>query len=159
MIQYGKWYTIPQFKAYEFIIIDLKTDPNLNTLNYVPILHIDSENKLAHTVRSFKMPNVYPYGYYLPYSHTTKGKESLYYEMTNFEDLRKRLTVTEIIQLIIDYPEYAKIMPDIHTIVGNTRNSVLPWERSDRQKRDPAKREVNSAGSLFRGLIKNKEDI
>ena len=28
MIQYGKWYTIPQFKAYEYITIDLKRDPD-----------------------------------------------------------------------------------------------------------------------------------
>ena len=99
-----------------------------------------------------------PKGYYLPYEHKVRGKKSLYYELTNYENLRKRLSVDNIIYLILHQPEQAILMSNDHIMIGNTRNTVLPWERIDRQSSDPHKRESrqNSAGSLFSGLIRKK---
>lgn len=154
------WYTIPQYKGYEFMIIHF--DPGLGMIppmpSYVPSIYIDQNRGICHSVRSFKFLKRYPKGYYLPYEHKVRGKKSLYYELTNYENLRKRLSVDDIIYLILHQPEQAILMPNDHIMIGNTRNTVLPWERIDRQSSDPHKRESrqNSAGSLFSGLIRKK---
>lgn len=152
------WYTIPQFRGYEFYIDTFNEILTLPRSMYMPVYYIDTEKHIVHSVRSFKQSNKYRNGYYLPYEHkTNNGKSQYYYELTNYELRRKRLKAEDIIKLIEKYPEYTQEMPDVYYSSTCARHSVVPYILPENAGNiQDSKIKNNSASSLFKNLINKK---
>lgn len=160
--EYGKvtikentWYKIPKFNGYEFKYVKInKDDPDPEGFSF-----IDRKINVAHAVRSWKNFNEYPNGYLLPYTHhiknylTHRDQTKMWYEMTDFNNNRKRLTYSAIYDLLQQEPYYAIEVEENHPNIGSRNKAVSTEKPSKNKKKEDIKNKTMS--SLMANLIDN----
>lgn len=111
-LKIGVWYKIPKFNGYELLY---------DGVNY--------------HVRSFKNFNKYKNGYELPYYHYIKkaNRYGEYYEMTAYDNTRRRLKIHQILELM-DNESYYATESNGRNI--SSRNLTLPHQRKDRVEKE-----------------------
>jgi len=125
------WYTIPDYPGYEVRFI---------------------RGFDQFEIRSFKNFKRYPEGYILPYSHKTSGGGvAKFYEMTQNTGYRKKLTIGDIYDILINKNHLVNIRDQYDTDIGS-RLRTLPADRKN-SKKEASKMQIHSAGSLFKTLI------
>ena len=127
----GTWYKIPKFNGYEIMF-----------------------DGMYYHVRSFKHFNKYKNGYELPYDHYRKGGIYIgsYYEMTAYDNTRRRYTIDKLLKLMDDESYYVTESTGRNI---SSRNLTLPHQRKDRpEKKKGHQAEYFTAGDLF---IRNKK--
>ena len=114
------WYQIPGYNGYEIKFSKLygKT--------------FDHGIGLYHTVRSTKNFKKYPNGYEIQYLHISGKQNKIvdsYYELSNNDNKRIRLTVIDVLETINRNPDYSLAVPDnMLNIVSRNKIKSRPSE-------------------------------
>lgn len=114
-LKYNTWYRIPDFNGYEL---------SIGLAPYGAQIW-DPEAKLYCAVRSTKNFIKYPYGYCIQYYHDFKNRRGYWFEMSDYNNKRKRLKLLEIFKLMNDRPLQVIDVPDYLINIGSRNRATL----------------------------------
>lgn len=135
-------YKIPRFNGYELLITSTMSCKD----SY--LIHLEKEDiKGYFAVRSWKNFRKYPNGYYLPYIHysNSTNRFSYYYELSDINNKRIRMTIAELCDLIRNHKEY------------NVTGHQNPIGSRNRVLGQTGKHTITISDAMS-GLIKQEED-
>lgn len=115
-LELDTWYRIPFFNGYEIC---------LSTKQYYLSYEYSYKGKnVFFILRSFKNYKKYPGGYILPYHHKGKNRKiNSYYEMTDINNNRVKLKISDIIKWM-EKPPYENTTAHNRINMGS-RNSII----------------------------------
>ena len=138
MLSYGIGYKIPEYNGYELTITP-----------YNVLKDYDYENLIYCQVRSTKNFRAHPNGYLIAHQETRSGKR--YYELSDYNNIRRRLTLTDILN------QFNKYSDRLLTVQSNTIN-IWSRQRALTRKDPPKKPKIDLDKTVsinFGGLINN----